>query len=126
MGAVVLVLVLSPSSYSRAGRRSLMRHIYHDTAPNLIGFTVLAALLCLVITHIVVITALSYGLTRYALEMVIRVLVLELIPLTATLFVAMRCTIAHGAQLAKLRQSGYLAQLRRAGAIRCAWSCCRA
>ena len=115
LGAVVLVLVLSPSSYTRTARRSLMRHIYHDTAPNLLGFTVLAALLCLVITHIVVVTALSYGLSRYALEMVIRVLVLELIPLTATLFVAMRCTIPHGAQLAQLRQSGYLAALRRAG-----------
>ena len=115
LGAVVLVLVLSPLSYTRTARRALMRHIYHDTAPNLIGFTVLAALLCLVITHIVVVTALSYGLSRYALEMVIRVLVLELIPLTATLFVAMRCTIPHGAQLAKLRQSGYFAQLRTHG-----------
>ncbi|WP_027994954.1 MlaE family ABC transporter permease [Simplicispira psychrophila] len=115
LGAVVLVLVLSPSSYSRMARRSLTRHIYHDTAPNLLGFTVLAALLCLVITHIVVVTALSYGLSRYALEMVIRVLVLELIPLTATLFVAMRCTIPHGAQLAQLRQSGHLAALRRQG-----------
>ena len=43
-------------------------------------------------------------LSRYALEMVIRVLVLELIPLTAALFVAMRCTIPNGTQLALLRQ----------------------
>ncbi|MBP6375020.1 MAG: ABC transporter permease, partial [Giesbergeria sp.] len=61
LGAVVLVLVLSPSSYTRTARRSLMHHVYHATAPNLMGFTVLAALLCLVITHIVVVTALSYG-----------------------------------------------------------------
>src|SRR6218665_3663179 len=45
------------------------------------GFTVLAALISLVLTRIVVVTALSYGLSRYALEMLIRVLVLELIPL---------------------------------------------
>ena len=115
LGAVVLVLVLSPSSYTRTARRSLTRHLYHDTAPILLGFTVLAALLCLVVTRIVVVTALSYGLSRYALEMVIRVLVLELIPLTATLFVAMRCTIPHGAQLAHMRQSGYFAALRRQG-----------
>lgn len=83
LGAVMLVLVLSPSSYTRAARRTLARHIYLDTAPILMGFTVLAALLALVITRIVVVTALSYGLSRYALEMVIRVLVLELIPLTA-------------------------------------------
>ena len=115
LGAVVLVLVLSPSSYGRAPRRTLARHIYLDTAPVLVGFTMLAALLCVVVTHIVVVAALSYGLSRYAMEMLIRVLVLELIPLTATLFVAMRCTIPSGAQLARLRQSGHFAALRRAG-----------
>ena len=116
LGAVVLVLVLSPSTYSPAARRTLARHMYLGTAPILLGFTVLAALLCLVITHIVVVTALSYGLSRYALEMVIRVLVLELIPLTAALFVAMRCTIPSGAQLALLRQSGHFGWLRQHGA----------
>lgn len=115
LGAVVLVLVLSPSSYGRASRHTLARHIYLDTAPVLVGFTVLAALLCVVVTRIVVVAALSYGLSRYAMEMLIRVLVLELIPLTATLFVAMRCTIPSGAQLALLRQSGHFAALRRAG-----------
>src|SRR3989344_3693449 len=96
LGAVVLVLVLSPSSYGKGTRRALARHLYLDTAPVLLGFTVLAALISLVLTRIVVVTALSYGLSRYALEMVIRVLVLELIPLTAALFVAMRCTIPNG------------------------------
>jgi phospholipid/cholesterol/gamma-HCH transport system permease protein len=115
LGAVVLVLVLSPSSYGRATRRSLARHLYLDTAPVLLGFTVLAALLSLVLTRIVVVTALSYGLSRYAMEMVIRVLVLELIPLTAALFVAMRATIPNGTQLALLRQSGRFDQLRAQG-----------
>ena len=116
LGAVVLVLALTPSSYTRSARRSMARHIYLDTAPILPGFTVLAALLSLVLTRIVVVTALSYGLTAYALEMVIRVLVLELIPLTAALFVAMRCTIPNGARLAVLRQSGQLDALRQLGA----------
>ena len=102
LGAVVLVLVLSPSSYGPVSRRTLARHIYLDTAPVLIGFTALAALLCVVVTRIVVVAAMSYGLSRYAMEMLIRVLVLELIPLTATLFVAMRCTIPSGAQLGML------------------------
>lgn len=116
LGAVVLVLVLSPSSYSRLGRRLLAQRIYSETTPILLGFTVLAALLSLVITRIVVVTALSYGLSRYALEMVIRVLVLELIPLTSSMFVAMRCAIPNGTQLAELRHSGRLAALQRAGA----------
>ncbi|WP_404302826.1 MlaE family ABC transporter permease [Alicycliphilus denitrificans] len=115
LGAVVLVLLCSPSSYRRAARARLAQQIYTDTVPILAGFTALAALLSLVITHIVVVTALSYGLTRYALEMVIRVLVLELIPLTAALFVAMRTTIPGAAQLAQLRRSGALQALRAQG-----------
>jgi len=111
-----MVLMLSPSSYSHTMRWRMARHMYQDTAPILLGFTVLAALLCLVITRIVVTTAQSYGLAGYALEMVIRVLVLELIPLTAALFVALRATIPAGARIAQMRQSGHFAQLRQRGA----------
>jgi len=114
-GAMILVLAMSPSSYRRASRGALLRHIYLDTAPILWGFTVLCALLTLVITRIVVVTALSYGLSQYALEMVIRVLVLELIPLTAALFVALRCTIPNGAALAEMRRTGRFEALRREG-----------
>ena len=67
------------------------------------------------LTRIVVVTAQSYGLSVYALEMVIRVLVLELIPLTAALFVAMRCTMPAGVQLAGLRQRGHLDHWLRQG-----------
>jgi phospholipid/cholesterol/gamma-HCH transport system permease protein len=114
-GASILVLAMSPSSWRRETRRALMRHIYLDTAPILWWFTTLCALLTLVITRIVVVTALSYGLSRYALEMVIRVLVLELIPLTAALFVALRCTIPNGAALAEMRRTGQFDALLRRG-----------
>lgn len=114
-GALMLVLALSPSSYGAANRQAMARHIYLDTAPVLTWFTVLCALVSLVITRIVVVTALSYGLTQYALEMVIRVLVLELIPLTAALFVALRCTIPNGAELAQMRRRGQLDALRAQG-----------
>jgi len=114
-GASVLVLAMTPSSYGRATREALMRHIYVDTAPILPWFTTLAALLTLVITRIVVVTALSYGLSQYALEMVIRVLVLELIPLTAAMFVALRCTIPNGAALAEMRRLGRFDELARRG-----------
>jgi phospholipid/cholesterol/gamma-HCH transport system permease protein len=114
-GASLLVLAASPSSYTAGTRRSLLHHIYVDTAPVLAWFTTLAAFLTLVITRIVVVTALSYGLSQYALEMVIRVLVLELIPLTAALFIALRCTIPNGAALAAMRRSGRFDSLARAG-----------
>ncbi|GAC1606959.1 MAG: hypothetical protein NVS3B2_15290 [Ramlibacter sp.] len=114
-GAIVLVLAMSPSSYRGATRHALERHLYLDTAPVLGGFTLLCALLTLVITRIVVVTAYSYGLSQYALEMVVRVLVLELIPLTASLFVALRCTIPNGAALAEMRRVGRFDALRRQG-----------
>ena len=114
-GAQIMVLALSPSSYGRTHRRALAWHLYRNTAPILLWFTVLCALLSLVITRIVVATAFSYGLPQYALQVVIRVLVLELIPLAAALFVALRCTLPGGAELAELQRRGVLASLRQAG-----------
>ena len=118
LGAMVWVLLLSPSTYRWQSLRLILQRMYRDTAPILLGFTVLVALICLVITRIVVVTAVSYGLSRYALEMVIRVLVLELIPLTAALFVAMRCTIPYASELTLMRQSGeWQARVQRGEAL---------
>ena len=116
LGALLLALALSPSSYRRDNRRALAHQLCIDTAPMLPGFTLLSALVSLVLIHIVVVTAQSYGLSRYALETLVRVLVLELIPLTAALFVALRCTIPNGAELAELRAQR---RARRAARARC-------
>ena len=115
LGAVLLLLALSPSSYKRGDRLVLGRHVYDNTAPIMTSFTLLCALISLVLTRIVTTTALSYGLSQYSLQVVIRVLVLELIPLTAALFVALRCTIPDGAELAELKARGDLDALQRRG-----------
>ncbi len=104
--AQLLEMLLSPSTYSGENWRILARHMVQDTAPMLAGFTVLTALISLIVIRIVVVTAVSYGLTQYALEMVVRVLVLELIPLTAALFAALRCTIPNAAEVTALRAQG--------------------
>ena len=104
--ALMAVLALTPSSYAPKHQTAIARHIYLGTAPLLAWFTVLSALVSVVLIRIVVVTALSYGLSRYALEMVVRVLVLELIPLTAALFVALRATIPSGAALSDMRFRG--------------------
>lgn len=104
-GAELLALALSPASYGKRFRPALARHVYLDTAPNLLWFTVLSALISLVLIRIVVVTAYSYGLSQFAIQMVVRVLVLELIPTTAALFVALRCTIPRGAELAHMRST---------------------
>ncbi|MEC5160411.1 MULTISPECIES: MlaE family ABC transporter permease [unclassified Janthinobacterium] len=109
-------LALSPSTYGRAHRPALARQLVLATAPNLMWFTVLSALISLVLIRIVVVTALSYGLSRFALEMVVRVLVLELIPLTAALFVALRITLPDGIEFAQLRARGTLDAMQREGA----------
>jgi phospholipid/cholesterol/gamma-HCH transport system permease protein len=97
LGAIALVMAFSPSTYNRANRIVTARHLYNSTWQVLPWFTVLAALVSLVLIRIVVVTALSYGLSGYALEMVVRVLVLELIPLTAAMFVALRAGLAFSA-----------------------------
>jgi phospholipid/cholesterol/gamma-HCH transport system permease protein len=96
-GAVVMVFALSPSTYNRHNRASTARHIYTSTWQVLPWFTVLTALLSLVLIRIVLVTALSYGLSQYAQQMVVRVLVLELIPLSAALFVALRAGMGFNA-----------------------------
>jgi phospholipid/cholesterol/gamma-HCH transport system permease protein len=115
LGGLIVALALSTNHYGRAGRSALFRHIYLSTAPNLLWFAVLSALLSLVVIRIVLVTALSYGLSQYALEMVVRVLVIELIPLTTALFVALRCTIPYGAEIAAMRSRGDFDSLKIQG-----------
>lgn len=107
-GVVVLTLALSPSTYNRANRGAIAHQIVRTTAPNLIWFTVLSTLISIVLIRIVVVTALSYGLSRFAIQMVVRVLVLELIPLAAAMFVAIRCTLPDSAEIEQMRAQGDL------------------
>jgi phospholipid/cholesterol/gamma-HCH transport system permease protein len=108
LGAVALVMALSPSTYNRANRLATARHIVASTWQVLPWFTMLTALVSLVIIRIVLVTAQSYGLSRYALEMVVRVLVLELIPLSAALFAALRAGMAFDAAAMGLASNGVM------------------
>ena len=115
VGALILVLALSPSTYSRANRAALARHLYVGTAPMLPWFAMLAALISVVLIRIVIVTSQSYGLSQYALEMMVRVLVLELIPLAAALFVALRNTVPSGAELIRMHARGEFEALHGTG-----------
>ena len=100
-GAIVLVMALSPSTYNRVNRANTSQHIYASTWQVLPWFTALSTLLSVVLIRVVVVTASSYGLSQYALEMVVRVLVLEFIPLSAAMFVALRAGLAGDNTLAQ-------------------------
>lgn len=112
---LILALALTPSTYGRRNRHAIAQQLVLAAARNLLWYSVLTALLGVVLIRIVVVTARSYGLSHYALEMVVRVLVLELIPLTAALFVALRYSLPDGVEFAQLRVSGGLDALRRQG-----------
>jgi phospholipid/cholesterol/gamma-HCH transport system permease protein len=113
--AQVLVVALSPSSYRRAQRALIARRMYLAARPLLPIFTVLSALVALVIIRIVLATSLSYGLSRYALDVLVRTLVLELIPLSAVLFVAVRQALPAGAAIRAQRAHGGFKSLLDAG-----------
>ncbi len=115
ISAQVAVLAFSPSSYGPEARKTVLRHVYYAAGPGLPGFTTLMALFNVVVIRIVVVTAFAYGLTQYALDAVVRVLILELIPLVAALFVAVEYTIPGGSELYKMRRDGALDALRERG-----------
>lgn len=95
-----MALALSPSSYTPALRHAVAARVCRLSTQLVPRFVLLAGLLSVVIVHIVVVTAQSYGLSQYALSMVIRVLVVELLPLTAALYVALRGGVDDGSDTA--------------------------
>lgn len=114
-GALALVMALSPATYDRETRAVTAKQIYFTAWQVLPWFTLLAALLSMVLIRIVVTSAMSYGLSQYALEMVVRALVLELIPLSAALFVALRSGAAINTEVALMHIRGDFDAMQRAG-----------
>ena len=93
-GAMACVLLLSPSTYDAANRHSMARQIYFTSWRVLPWFIVLSGVVSWVLIRVVLVTALHYGLQRFALDLVVRVLVLEVIPLFAALYVALRNAVS--------------------------------
>ena len=114
-GGFATVAALSPSSYGAAARAVAVRQVYLTAWKVLPGYLAFSALLSVVVIEIVHGAARSYGLSGVALELVLRVLVLELIPLLTALFVALRSGAAIGAEVALMRVTGQLDDRAEAG-----------
>ena len=114
-GAQMLVVVLTPSSYRRSQRRVIYHHLHAATVPVLPAFVVISALVSLVIIRIVLATASSYGLSQYALGVLVRTLVIELLPLLVALYVALRYSMPEGERVSELRARGELMAQWRGG-----------
>jgi hypothetical protein len=109
-----------------ASGRLILRQIYLATAPLLTWFVMLSALVSLVLIRIVVATSVSYGLSQYALEVLVRTLVLELIPLYAALFVAVRFSMPGAQHPARApRPAAGARALAVTSSNCCRPSCCR-
>ena len=106
LGAVAIVMAASPRMWRRDRLHATALHIHTSTLQVLPWFALASSLVSLVIIRIVLVTAKSYGLSQFALEMVVRVLVLELIPLSAALFVALRASMAFDASALGLARAG--------------------
>jgi phospholipid/cholesterol/gamma-HCH transport system permease protein len=104
----------TPAAYNSATRTVVVKQIYFTAVQILPGFTVFAALLSYVLIQIVVTTAADYGLSEYALEVTMRLLVLELLPLLTVLFIALRSSSAINTEVALMRINGELLALESA------------
>lgn len=111
----VLAWACMRATYTGPRWQALAHQLVAAAAPTVWWYAVLSTLFGQVLIRIVVVTAVGYGLTPYAVEMVVRVLVLELIPLSAALFVLMRVTVGHGQALQRARVDGTFDALQRAG-----------
>ncbi|GAA6143650.1 ABC transporter permease [Hydrogenophaga sp. 5NK40-0174] len=113
-GAKIIVLALTPSSYSKGAHRyAVLRSIYESTAPLMVWLLVLSSLLSQVLIRIVVTTAQSYGLSEFALAVLVRTLVLELIPLYAALFVAVRYAMPAAQNVRRILRHEHQSGVRR-------------
>lgn len=110
-----LAAAASRASYTPATRAVTLKQIYFTAWQILPAFLLFAALLGAVLIRIIVSTSREFGLSEYALDLVLRGLVLELIPLLTALFVALRSGSAIATEVALMHISGELEALERAG-----------
>lgn len=111
----VVAAVLSPKLYTPRARMATTRQIYFTAWQVLPGFALFATALGVVVVQITLSTARQFGLEQYALELIFRALVLELMPLLTALFVALRSGSAISTEIALMRISGDLAAMHEAG-----------
>lgn len=104
--ALLVAAVVTPRIWHPPVRRAVAQALCFAAGQALTGYALFSILFAAVTTHLVAISAASYGLSHLALEGLVRVFVVELLPLAAALFVAMRSGIAVLDHLAALRAQG--------------------
>ncbi len=88
--ALVIIAAFTPATYDRPTRRALNCLFCLSAWQTASGYLLANLLVSAVLARIIAITAASYGLSHLALEALVRVFVVELLPLFAALFVTLR------------------------------------
>ena len=95
--------LLHPSTWNRATFDVVVKQVYFTAVQVLPIFLTFALLISWLMINIILNTAREYGLTEFATEMAIRVLILELLPFLTVLFIALRSGSAINTEVALMR-----------------------
>src|SRR3569623_1493669 len=97
------LLLLEPATWNRATFDVVVKQIYFTAVQILHVFLGYALVISWLIITIILSTARDFGLTEFASELTIRVLVLELLPFLTALFVALRSGSAITTEVALMQ-----------------------
>lgn len=114
-GAVTLAGIFSPALYNSATRTVVQKQIYFTAWQILFNFNLFAALFSLILVHIANTAAQKFGLGDLALEIVLRIHIIELLPLMTGLFIALRSGAAINAEVALMNITNEIRALEGVG-----------
>ncbi len=102
------LLLLDRSTWNRATFDVVVKQVYFTAVQILPVFLGYALIISWLMITIILSTARDFGLTEFASEMTIRVLVLELLPFLTALFIALRSGSAINTEVALMRVNNEL------------------
>jgi phospholipid/cholesterol/gamma-HCH transport system permease protein len=106
--AKAILLLLDRTTWNRATFDVVVKQVYFTAVQILIVFLGYALVISWLIITIILSTARDFGLTQFASEMTIRVLVLELLPFLTALFIALRSGSAINTEVALMQVNNEL------------------
>jgi phospholipid/cholesterol/gamma-HCH transport system permease protein len=106
--AQAVFLLLHHSTWNRATYNVVIKQVYFTAIQILHVFLGYVLVISWILVTIILTTARDFGLTEFASEMTIRVLVLELLPFLTVLFIALRSGSAMNTEVALMQVNNEL------------------
>jgi phospholipid/cholesterol/gamma-HCH transport system permease protein len=112
--ALLVLAAFSPRINDRACRGQTAQVLCNAAWQTLPGYLLASILISTVVTRVIAVSANSYGLSHLAMEALMRVFVIEVIPLVASLFIATRAVPMAMQHLVRLKKNTEPATVRDA------------